>query len=125
MSAIRTLKRIRSKYYINSLNLVNLKFYFLVILIDCSHLQLDVYSATLYDALLTYAMAAKKIKDDYYLENGSQELAVREANVKTLIKNGTRMAKVSSIHRHFIVPTIITGAAVCGGAGGRHSCFDT
>lgn len=66
----------------------------LIILIDLSILQLDVYSATLYDALLTYAMAAKKIKDEYYSENGSQELAVREANVKALIKNGTRMAKV-------------------------------
>ena len=63
-------------------------------MIDLSILQLDVYSATLYDALLTYAMAAKKIKDEYYSENGSQELAVREANVKALIKNGTRMAKV-------------------------------
>ncbi|KAL5267604.1 hypothetical protein ACHWQZ_G004597 [Mnemiopsis leidyi] len=60
------------------------------------NIVLDVYSATLYDALLTYAMAAKKIKDEYYSENGSQELAVREANVKALIKNGTRMAKVIS-----------------------------
>ncbi|XP_063684913.1 atrial natriuretic peptide receptor 2-like isoform X3 [Bolinopsis microptera] len=57
---------------------------------------LDVYSATLYDSLLTYAMAAKKIKDDYYLENDSQELAVKEAGAKKLIKNGTNMAQVIS-----------------------------
>ena len=57
------------------------------------------YSATLYDSLLTYAMAAKKIKDDYYLENDSQDLAVKEAAAKKLIKNGTNMAQVSRARR--------------------------
>ena len=52
------------------------------------------YSATLYDSLLTYAMAAKKINDDYYSENIAQDLAVKEAGAKKLIKNGTKMAQV-------------------------------
>ena len=30
-----------------------------------------------------------------------------------------------SFYCMIIVRKIITGAAVCGGAGGRHSCFDT
>ena len=69
------------------------------------------YSATLYDSLLTYAMAAKKIKDDYYLENDSQDLAVKEAAAKKLIKNGTNMAQVCRARRlmyDFIRCTTIT-----------------
>ena len=61
----------------------------------CFSTQLDVYSATLYDSLLTYAMAAKKIKDDYYLAHSTDSDADKISAVTELVKNGTQLANVS------------------------------
>eukprot|EP00116_Pleurobrachia_bachei_P001792 sb/3462054/ len=73
---------------------------------------LDVYSATLFDSLLTYAYAAKSIIDSYEPTNSSETTDEKETNIYTKIKNGTLVAEV------------IAGLETFSGASGDVS-FDT